>query len=131
MLCMANRKTNEKPPIEPKLLDIDAIKNSGSLKNITTDMLLADAMARQNKEAFDFVCEKDHETIERKTKKGTVQITRPVSTYRLEYLTKYAGYEVPKETTEEKNARKKAEAIKARDEKYNYINKYFESLEYI
>lgn len=117
----------KKEEFKPKLIDGANLKKS-DIKDITDEMLAGDAIARKNKEAYEFVKEKSQETIKRKARggEGQEEVKRPITKYRLEYLVKYTGYVVETESDEEKRARKKAEAKKAREDFFAKADKYFE-----
>lgn len=105
---------------------IDVNAQDFSLASITLQMLIDDAVERDDKEALRWLEDNATSTIKRKidkekemTEDNCVEVTKPITMYRVEYLTKYCGYVekkyVPSEEAKARaKERAKAKAKKAR-----------------
>lgn len=101
------------------MIDVSRLGVDLKMKDIDLDTLIADAVERKNKEAFDFLEKASKEKVVRKTRGGeSIECLRSISSYRAEYLKLYCGYKTnsSKELTEaEKKAiKERAKAKKAK-----------------
>lgn len=93
--------------IEPKLIDIEGLMNGTvDIKDITYEVMLADAVARNSREGASFLKEQQAIIDERKITKGKnagkiVKAKRSVSIYRAKYLHDYAGFKTKNELASE------------------------------
>ena len=93
--------------IEPKLINIDGLMNgTKELKDITYNMLIADAVARKSVEGVKFLKEQQAIIDKRTIKKGknagkVIDVKRSVSVYRSEYLHKFTEYKTKNELASE------------------------------
>ena len=85
------------------------IKNVNIQRLKLTD-LIEDAVERNDKEAIEWLRTEAKKKVERKKKNGSVtQVYQPANMFRIEYLTRFCGYEkkpVVKLTAEQKRERK-------------------------
>lgn len=91
------------------------------LKDITIDMLRADAAAR-SVEALEWLHKQEKTTVERKVKNGSgsTMVKKPITQYRTEYLKKFCDYK-PVSTINyaEQQKRKKERELKEIDDFYS------------
>ena len=107
--------------LKGKMIDIEKIY-SGELKikDITLDVMIADAVARKDKEGLTFLQTESNKRVSRKKKNSeeTIEYDNPLNVYRNGYL-KRIGYKTKAERgSGVKNQTKKEEARKEREDKF-------------
>lgn len=116
---------------------IDVNAKDFSLAAVTLQMMVNDAVERGDKEALRFLEDNATATVMRKidkekemTEDNCREVTKPVTMYRVEYLTKYCGYVVKKYAPSDEakaKARERAKA-KAKKERENLFANAFAAL---
>lgn len=97
--------------IEPKLIDIEGLMNGTvDIKDITYEVMLADAVARNSREGASYLKEQQAIIDERKITKGKnagkiVKAKRSVSIYRANYLKKFTDYKTKNELASEQKTK--------------------------
>ena len=93
--------------IEPKLIDVEGLMNGTvDMKNITYEVMMADAVARNSKEGILYLKEQQAIIVERTIRKGKnagkkVKARRSVAVYRAKYLHDYADFKTKNELASE------------------------------
>lgn len=86
--------------IEPKLIDIEGLMNGTvDIKDITYEVMLADAVARKSQEGIEFLRDNFGKIVKRTIKKTgkVIDAKNSLGVYRAEYLHKYTPYQTKAE----------------------------------
>lgn len=111
-----------------KKIDIDKIYD-GVVKvpELTLDDLIADAVARKDKEGLEYLHTESTKQVKRTLRGVEMMIDQPLNIYRNNYLKKYCGYKTKAERAKE--ADKEAKKAKARQEREDKFANAFKMLE--
>lgn len=78
---------------------IDITAPQFTIQKLTLESLVADAVARKDKEALQWIEEESNKDVTRKQKDGTTRtVKQPVNSFRVAYLEKFCGYSKPAAT---------------------------------
>ncbi len=113
----------EEERIVPKQLDPE----SAEFKQATLKMLIADAVARKNKKAFEFL-QTESAKKENRTRNGvTTKVNKNIASIRAEYAKKYMGYRPnSKKASEAARKRKQEKAEQERLALFEEASKLFD-----